>query len=167
MVSRKRLREHHKKEDEKRLEAYKAVQQKAKIIFKKLYEFEQNKGPDLPANIQQLYKYAKAQTSAIYSSMVQKGYERFTFGEAGSLGEGDYCCDIAEDLVEVARAHKTNPQSVWQALSEQFPDVHFDVDWYDLASYIAATLREQHLIGVMTGMEIAGVTYPKTDPDLD
>jgi hypothetical protein len=76
MVSRKRLRELQRKEDERRLEAYKALQDKARIIFRTLYEIEQNKGPNLGANIQQLFKYAKAQTAALQKSIVDKGYER-------------------------------------------------------------------------------------------
>jgi hypothetical protein len=168
MVSRKRVRELKRREDERRLEAYKVAQDKARMIFRKLYEIEQNKGANLGSNIQQLFKYAKAQTAAVQKSIMDKGYQRDAWElESGPLGDGDYACYLAEDIVEIARAHKTDPQSVWQALSEQFPDVHFQVDWYDLASLLAATLREQRVAGVLEGLEMAGVEIPRLDPELD
>jgi hypothetical protein len=60
-----------------------------------------------------------------------------------------------------------SPSTVWQALSEQFPDVHFDVDWYTVTSLIAATLRLERISGVIDGLQMAGIEVPKLDPELD
>jgi hypothetical protein len=59
------------------------------------------------------------------------------------------------------RENVTNPQTVFQALSEQLPNVQFTVDWNDAVSLVSAMIREQRVEGILEGLEIAGLIEDK------
>ena len=54
------------------------------------------------------------------------------------------------------RDHVTNPQTVFQAMSEQLPDVHFTIQQQDVVSMVAAMIREQRHEGILEGLRLAG-----------
>jgi hypothetical protein len=70
---------------------------------------------------------------------------------------GDAATSTAEGLAGLIRENHTNPQTLFEAMSEQFPKVHFTIDYYDATALIAASLREQRLLGIVEGLELAGI----------
>ena len=72
-----------------------------------------------------------------------------------------------DQIADLMRRNVTNPQTVWQALSEQFPKVHFTVDWFQAVSVLAMMFRQERLAGMIEGLKVAGVHIPKSDPDFD
>jgi len=100
-----------------------------------------------------LLEQAQAQANALRQVARQKGYQVSQDDEP--LGPGDYATHSGEALVSVARDYTCPPQSVWAALSDQFPDVHFTVDWFDLSSLIAAEIRYWRIAGIIQGLDFA------------
>src|SRR3954464_10723999 len=56
---------------------------------------------------------------------------------------------LAEDIAALMRRNVTNPQTGWQALSEQFPKVHFTVDWFFFNEAAATKFYPLPLPGVL------------------
>jgi hypothetical protein len=80
-----------------------------------------------------------------------------------ALEEGDMYTSQAEDIAGLMRENVCNPQTVWEALSEALPDVHFTVDWHDAVSIVAAMLREARQLGVVDGLELANAADAKSN----
>ena len=85
---------------------------------------------------------------------------------------GDLATYLAEDAGYAFRDHVTNPQTFFEAMSEQLPDVHFTIQQQDAVSMMAAMIREQRLEGILEGLRLAGLlneaskrrrTSPQTD----
>jgi hypothetical protein len=166
MVSHKRRREFEQRRTEELKEAYAQLQQKSKVIYRRLYELSKGGSQEnLIPELVSLLRYARTQTKNIRQSIMDKGYKDHSHGE--TYVDGDVATYLGEDIVDLARANTVNPQSVWQALSEQFPDVNFQVEWTDAAALVSATIRFHHILGVIEGLELAGIKFPEVDPDLD
>ena len=77
------------------------------------------------------------------------------------LEDGDLATYLGEEVTHALREHVTNPQTLFQALSDQFPGVHFSIHPRDAISMISATIRTQRLAGLIEGLELAGVAIPR------
>src|ERR1700693_1901757 len=64
---------------------------------------------------------------------------------------------LAEDAGYALRDHVTQPQSFFEAVSEQLPDVHFTIQQQYAFSVMAAMIREQRLEGLLEGLRLAGL----------
>jgi hypothetical protein len=164
MVSRKLLRNMEDQQREERRQAYKHLQTKSAVIIRRLSELHNGERKNIAEEVLKIFRYAKSQGTTIGRSIVDKGYRTI---DCDTLPEGDAFTCMAEGFVDLVRANTCNPQTAWQALSDQFPDVHFTVDEFDAASSIAASFRTEYLAGVLEGLELAGIKIPDSDPDLD
>jgi hypothetical protein len=63
----------------------------------------------------------------------------------------------AQYLLDILRDYTCNPQTLWQALGEQLPDVKFGTDWFQAASLLSSRLRLEWLIGIQEGLELAKI----------
>ena len=72
------------------------------------------------------------------------------------LTDGDLATYLAEDAGYALRDHVTNPQTFFEVMSEQLPDVHFTIQQQD-AVPMAAMIREQRLEGIVEGLRLAGL----------
>ena len=152
---RSRLREANRRVEEKRQTAYKAQESDGADITKRIYELRQLDPVNRPQAVLGLLKDAKHQLALIRQSIADRTH--YDFGPYGEEArEGDIATYLAEDITGVMRENVTNPQTFWQAMSDQLPEVHFTVDWYDATSMVAAVIREMHLAGVIEGLELAG-----------
>jgi hypothetical protein len=85
---------------------------------------------------------------------------------------------LAEEVLVALRVGRVvlgtigNPQTFFEAMSEQLPDVHFTIQQQDAVSMMAAMIREQRLEGILEGLRLAGLlneapkrrrTSPETD----
>jgi hypothetical protein len=165
VASRKRLREIEDRQRAERFEAYTAQEAKGSAIYRRLYKLEESSDRSrIGEDVLNLLKYARSQTGAIRQSIADRSQVDFS-GEPPT--EGDVATALADDIASVLREHTCDPQTVWAALSEALPEVKFTVDIYDAVSMIAAMLRQQELIGVVHGLELAGIHVPQLDPELD
>ncbi len=156
-----RLREAKRRVEEKRQAAYKAREADGTEITKRIYELRQLDPVDRPQAVLGLLKDAKHQLALIRQSIADRTHYDFSpYSEEAP--EGDIATYLAEDITGVMRENVTNPQTFWQAMSEQFPEVQFTVDWYDATSMVAAMIREMHLAGVIEGLELAGALPDST-----
>ena len=71
--------------------------------------------------------------------------------------DGDRATYLAQDATHALRDHVTHPQTFFEAISEQTPDVHFTIEQQDAVSLVAATIREQRLDGILEGLRLAGL----------
>jgi hypothetical protein len=167
MVSRKRLRAIRARQEAEKLEAFKQVQAKGSVIYRRLYELSQSEDRSrLAETVLKMLRYTQSQTAAARQAIADRDkYDFFPTFESEPLG--DVATTLAEDIAGVMRDNVTNSQTIWQAMTDQFPDVHFTVDWYNAVSMVASILREQYLAGVIEGLELAGVQIPKPDRDFD
>jgi hypothetical protein len=138
------LRETKRRLEQEREATYKAREKQGADITKRLYEMRQLDPADRLAAVLDLFKEARHQLALIRQSIADRTHYDFMF-EGEELPEGDLATSLAEDITGVMRENTVNPQTVWQALTEQFPDVNFTVDWYDATSMAAAMIREMHL----------------------
>ena len=72
------------------------------------------------------------------------------------MTDGDLATYLAEDAGYALRDHVTNPQTFFEVMSEQLPDVHFTIQQQD-AVPMAAMIREQRLEGILEGLRLAGL----------
>ena len=112
---------------------------------------------------------AKRQSEQIRQSIKDRTRYDFDFD---TLTDGDLATYLAEDAGYALRDHVTNPQTFFEAMSEQLPDVHFTIQQQDAVSMMAAMIREQRLEGILEGLRLAGLlneapkrrrTSPQTD----
>ena len=77
--------------------------------------------------------------------------------DCDGLTDGDLATFLAEDAGYALRDHATNPQTFFEVMSEQLPDVHFTIQQQDAVSMMAAMIREQRLEGILEGLRLAGL----------
>ena len=109
------------------------------------------------ARVPHVFKDAKHQTALIRQSIADRTHNHFNSGDRG----GDLATFLADGIASIMRENVTNPQTVFQALSEQLPNVQFTVDWNDAVSLVSAMIREQRVEGILEGLEIAGLIEDK------
>ncbi|WOH63620.1 hypothetical protein [Bradyrhizobium sp. BWA-3-5] len=71
--------------------------------------------------------------------------------------DGDVATYLAQDAMHALRDHLTKSQTVFEAMSEQLPDVHFTIQQQDAVSMVAAMIREQRLNGILEGLRLVGL----------
>jgi hypothetical protein len=156
-----RSREAKRQVEEKRQAIYKTRKANGAAITKRIYELRQLDPFDRPQTVLGLLKDAKHQLALIRQSIADRSH--YDFGPySEEAPEADIATYLAEDITGVMRENTTNPQTFWQAMSEQFPEVYFTVDWYEATSMVAAMIREMHLAGVIEGLELAGALPDST-----
>jgi hypothetical protein len=101
-----------------------------------------------------LLEQAQAQSTEVRRAILKKGYEP-SDGVDGSVGPGDYATYSGEGIASITRDYICAPQTVWAALSDQFPEVRFSADWFDIASLVAAEIRYWRIAGIIQGLDIA------------
>jgi hypothetical protein len=160
-MARKRLRQIEAAEETERLEAFQRQQAKGTVIYKRLDELHQSDDrTHIGEDVAKLLRYARSQTEAIRQSIIDKTDYDFT---SGPTLEGDVATVLAEGVASIMRDHRCDPQTLWQAFSQAFPEVHFTVDWYNALSLVAAMFRQDQLAGIVEGLELAGVTVPRPE----
>lgn len=108
----------------------------------------------LQPELQVLLAEAKHQTAMIQQSIVDRtGYD---FGGAVDT-DGDLFTFLADVVAGVMRENSADPQTLMQALADKLPEVRFTVHWYDAAAMTAAMFREQRVVSVIEGLEMAGL----------
>lgn len=147
-------------EREKRQEAYHRREAEGAELYKRVAALRKLDRPQLPEATLLLLKDAQHQLGLIRQSIADRTEHEFSVGDMSS---GDVATALAEDIADVMRENHTYPQSVFQALSEQFPKVHFTVDWQDATSMTAAQLRLERITGIYEGLMLAGlIADPRT-----
>ena len=128
-------------------------EERAAELFRRAHELKKCEQSDLPRMAMALFRDAQHELGRVRQSIIDRTkYKPLTLPEEQEQ-VGDMATYVAEDLVEIIRDHHTNPQTVFQAMSDQFPGVHFTIDYYDAATLIAANIREERLIGLVEGLE--------------
>jgi hypothetical protein len=109
---------------------------------------------DLAHEVFMLFREAKHQSQVVRGPIKDRTPHE---DEPRGTSEGDRATYLAEETAKALRDHVTNPQTFFQVLSEQSPDVHFTMPQHDAVSMIAAMLREQRLDGILEGLRLAGL----------
>lgn len=144
-----------------RCDAYEKQQSESAAITKQAYELRHITSPTerRKAALDLLTK-TQTEIATLLRSAENKGY---VFHNLSDLGlrqtPGDFATHIGEELANIARSNVCHPQSAWAALSEQFPEVIFTIDWFDAAALIAANLREAMLKGIIDGLDLSANSY--------
>ncbi|MBO4221814.1 hypothetical protein [Bradyrhizobium neotropicale] len=108
---------------------------------------------NLPDAVFMLFVEAKQQSELIRKSIKDRtGYD---FNFVG-LVDGDHATYLAEEAAHALRDYVAKPQTFFQVISEQFPDVHFTIQQQDAISMVAATIRMQRLEGILEGLRLTG-----------
>jgi hypothetical protein len=167
-----------KKRREKILRAREALQTQerferneraGKDIYARVAELKNVPRENLPDAVFMLSMAAKHQSEQIRQSI--KDRTRYDFDFDAST-DGDLATYLAEDAGNALRDHVTNPQTFFEAMSEQTPDVHFTIRQQDAVSMVAAMIREQRLEGILEGLRLAGLLngapkHRRTSPQTD
>jgi hypothetical protein len=124
-----------------------------KDVYARIADLKNVARRDLAHEIFMLFREAKHQSQLIRQSIKDRTQYDFDFGG----GEGDLATYLAEATAYALRDHVTNPQTFFQAMSEQLPDVHFTIQQQDSVSMVAVMIREQRLEGILEGLRLAGV----------
>jgi hypothetical protein len=99
VFSRKRLLELEARRRTERVEAYKAQEEKGRVIYHPLHDLEQAADPSRTGEeVLNLYRYARAQTAAIRRSIADRIHFDFS-GEPPA--EGDVATVLADDIASV------------------------------------------------------------------
>jgi hypothetical protein len=160
------LREHEARETQERFERNERAGEE---IYARMAELKNVPRENLPDAVFMLSMAAKHQSEQIRQSIKDRTRYDFDFG---TLTGGDLATYLAEDAGYALRDHVTNPQTFFEAMSEQLPDVHFTIQQQDAVSMMAAMIREQRLEGILEGLRLAGLlneapkrrhTSPETD----
>lgn len=160
MFGKKERRE--SKRNEERRQAHRSLEAKGAALTRRLYEIRKLDTVDRPRAVQDLFKDAHHQLELIRQSIADRSRYDFSGGHYEDPEHGDLATVLAEDIASIVRENTVNPPSIWQALSEQVPAVHFKIDRYDATSIVAAMMREMHLAGVIEGLELAGALPDST-----
>lgn len=107
----------------------------------------------LQGELRVLHADAKHETAMIRQSIA----DRTGYSFDGGTPDGDLFTFLAELTVSMVRENSADPQTVMQALADKLPDVRFTVHWYDAVSLGAAMFREQRVVNVIEGLELAGL----------
>jgi hypothetical protein len=167
----KKRREKILRQDEARQaqERFERNERTGKHIYARMAELKNVARENLPDAVLMLFMAAKHQSEQIRQSIKDRTQYNFDFD---ALMDGDLATYLAEDAGYALRDHVTNPQTFFEAMSEQLPDVHFTILQQDAVSMVAATIREQRLEGILEGLRLAGLlneapkrrrTSPQTD----
>src|ERR1700731_641218 len=140
---RKKRREKILREQEARQtqERFERNERAGKEIYARMAELKNVPRENLPDAVFMLSMAAKHQNEQIRQSI--KDRTRYDF-DLDTLTDGDLATYLAEDAGYALRDHVTSPQTVFEALSEQLPDVHFTIQQKDVVP-MAAMIREQRL----------------------
>ena len=144
------LREHEAKEAQARFELNKRV---GKAIYARIADLKKVQRENLPDAAFLLFMEAKQQSELIRQSIKDRAHHDFNFDGIDS----DLATYLAQDAAYALRDHVTNPQTFFEAISEQLPEVHFTIQQQDAVSMIAAMIREQRVEGVLEGLRLAGL----------
>ncbi|MEH2626389.1 hypothetical protein V1292_004444 [Bradyrhizobium sp. AZCC 1719] len=147
----KRLREHDAEEAQARYERNKRA---GKTIYARIADLKKVPRENLPDAVFLLFMEAKQQSELIRRSIKDRTHYDFNFG---GMTDGDLATYLAQDAAYALRDHVTNPQTFFEAMSEQLPDVHFTIQQLDGVSMVAAMIREQRLDGILEGLRLAGL----------
>ena len=140
-----------------------------KEIYAGMAELKNVPRENLPDAVFMLSMAAKHQSEQIRQSIKDRTRYDFDFD---TLTDGDLATYLAVDAEYALRGHVTTPQTFFEAMSEQLPDVHFTIQQQDAVSMMAAMIREQRLEGILEGLRLAGLlneapkrrrTSPETD----
>jgi hypothetical protein len=146
----KRLRERNAGEAQVRFERNERI---GKTISADIADLKKVPRENLPDAVFLLFMQAKQQSELIRRSIQDRTRDDFEFDGA----DGDRATYLAQDATHTLRDHVTNPQTIFEAISEQLPDVHFTIQQQDAVSMVAATIREQRLDGILEGLRLAGL----------
>ena len=147
----KKLREHEARQMQERFERNEHA---GKEIYARMAELKNVPRENLPDAVFMLSMAAKHQSEQIRQSIKDRTRYDFDFD---TLTDGDLATYLAEDTGYALRDHVTNPQTFFEAMSEQLPDVHFTIQQQDAVSMMAAMIREQRLEGILEGLRLAGL----------
>jgi hypothetical protein len=135
-------------------EQFERNERTGKDIYARIADLKNVAREDLAHEVFMLFREAKHQSQLIRQSIKDRAQYDFDF--SGKSG-GDLATYLAEDTTYALRGHVTNPQTFFQAMSEQSPDVHFTILQQEAVSMVAAMIREQRLDGILEGLRLAGV----------
>ena len=147
----KSLREHDAEEAQARFERNKRT---GKTIYARIADLKKVPRENLPDAVFLLFMEAKQQSELIRRSIKDSTHYDFNFG---GMTDSDLATYLAQDAAYALRDHVTNPQTFFEAMSEQLPDVHFTIQQLDAVSMVAAMIREQRLEGILEGLRLAGL----------
>ena len=125
-----------------------------KDIYARMAGLKNMPRDDLPDAVFMLFMEAKNQSQLIRQSIKGRTQHDFDFGAATG---NDLATYLAEGFAHALRDHATRPQTFFEAMSEQLPDVHFTIEQQDAVSMLAAMIREQRLDGILEGLRLAGL----------
>jgi hypothetical protein len=114
-----------------------------------------------------LFKEAQHQSELIHQSISDRTGYKFHISELDPDPDrgGDLATFLADQVAGVMRENVTNTQTVREVLSEQFPEVHWTVDWSEAIPYVSAMIRQEFITGIIVGLQLAGVMpEPKMQP---
>jgi hypothetical protein len=153
---RKRRRERILREQEARQtqERFERNERAGKEIYARMAGLKKIPREHLPDAVFMLFMAAKHRSEQIRQSI--KDRTRYDF-DCDRLTDGDLATFLAEDAGYALRDHVTTPQTFFEAMSEQLPEVHFTIQQQDAVSMMAAMIREQRLEGILQGLRLAGL----------
>src|SRR6202051_3458056 len=143
------LREH---EGQQAQERFERNERAGKEIYARMAELKNVPRENLPDAVFMLSMAAKHQSERIRHSIKDRTRYDFDFD---TLTDGDLATCLAENAAYALRDHVTNPQTFFEAMSEQLPEVHFTIQQQDAVSMMAAMIREQRLEGILEGLRLS------------
>ena len=132
-------------------ERFERNERTGKDLYARIAELKNVARDDLVHEVFMLFREAKHQSQLIRQSIKDRTQHDF---DIGGMSEGDLATFRAEEAAHALRDHVTNPQTFFQAMSEQLPDVHFTIQQQDAVSMVAAMIREQRLEGILEGLRL-------------
>ena len=120
-------------------ERFERNERTGKDIYARIGALKNVAQEDLAHEVFMLYREAKHQSQLIRQSI--KDHAQYDFDFGGKSG-GDLATYRAEDAAYALRAHVTNPQTFFQAMSEQLPDVHFTIQQQDAVSMVVPVVNQ-------------------------
>jgi hypothetical protein len=150
---RKRRRETMLREHEAQ-QRFERNERAGKDIYARMAELKNVARENLPDAVFMLSMAAKRQSELIRQSIKDAAGYGFDFE---AVKDGDLATYLAEGAAHALRDHVTKPQTFFEVLSEQLPDVHFTIQQQDAVSMVSAMVREQRLEGILEGLRLAGL----------
>ncbi|MGY3609693.1 MULTISPECIES: hypothetical protein [unclassified Bradyrhizobium] len=154
MFGKKRKKMLRKQETQEVQARFEQNERAGKDIYARIADLKNVPRDTLPDAVFMLFVEAKHQSELIRQSIKER--TRYDFNFVG-LVDGDLATYLAEEAAHAVRDHVTNPQTFLEAMSEQFPDVHFTIQQQDAVSMVAAMIRVQRLEGILEGLRLAGL----------
>ena len=135
-------------------ERYERNEQQGADLYRRIAALEKLVPSRLGVEVLMLFKEARHQNELIRQSIKDRtGYDF----DAGDPGHGDLATFLAEDVAYALRNNVTNPQTFFEAMSDQFPEVHFTIQQQDAISMVSAMIRAERIHGIIEGLQLAGV----------